>query len=217
MGTTLLKKVWDLHTVRQLPTGQTQLFIGLHLVHEVTSPQAFDELRAQRLEGRAPGSHIRHRRSHRADESADAPVHRRDGRRHDGLARAQRARVRSSLCWSRRRSAGHRARDRTGARTDAARHDDRVRRQPHLDTRRVRRGRVRHRHVAGTRRARLAVPGARAAQGAPHPRDRRAAERRLREGRHPCNHPAARRAEVATATPTSTPATSSIACRWTSA
>jgi 3-isopropylmalate/(R)-2-methylmalate dehydratase large subunit len=45
MGTTLLEKVWDLHTVRQLPTGQTQLFIGLHLVHEVTSPQAFDELR----------------------------------------------------------------------------------------------------------------------------------------------------------------------------
>src|SRR4026207_2269269 len=45
MGTTLLKKVWDLHTVRQLSTGQTQLFIGLHLVHEVTSPQAFDALR----------------------------------------------------------------------------------------------------------------------------------------------------------------------------
>ena len=45
MGTTLLKKVWDLHTVRLLPTGQTQLLIGLHLVHEVTSPQAFDMLR----------------------------------------------------------------------------------------------------------------------------------------------------------------------------
>jgi 3-isopropylmalate/(R)-2-methylmalate dehydratase large subunit len=45
MGQTLLKKVWDLHTVRPLPTGQTQLFIGLHLVHEVTSPQAFDTLR----------------------------------------------------------------------------------------------------------------------------------------------------------------------------
>jgi len=45
MGKTLLQKVWDLHTVRQLPTGQTQLFIGLHLVHEVTSPQAFDALR----------------------------------------------------------------------------------------------------------------------------------------------------------------------------
>ncbi|HLG57632.1 MAG TPA: 3-isopropylmalate dehydratase large subunit [Vicinamibacterales bacterium] len=47
MGKTLLQKVWDLHTVRQLPTGQTQLFIGLHLVHEVTTPQAFDELRAR--------------------------------------------------------------------------------------------------------------------------------------------------------------------------
>jgi 3-isopropylmalate/(R)-2-methylmalate dehydratase large subunit len=45
MGTTLLRKVWDLHTVRQMPSGQTQLFIGLHLVHEVTSPQAFDALR----------------------------------------------------------------------------------------------------------------------------------------------------------------------------
>ncbi|MBI4888947.1 MAG: 3-isopropylmalate dehydratase large subunit [Acidobacteria bacterium] len=47
MGHTLLQKVWDLHTVRTLPTGQTQLFIGLHLVHEVTSPQAFDALRAR--------------------------------------------------------------------------------------------------------------------------------------------------------------------------
>jgi 3-isopropylmalate/(R)-2-methylmalate dehydratase large subunit len=47
MGQTLLQKVWDAHAVRQLPTGQTQLFIGLHLVHEVTSPQAFDMLRAR--------------------------------------------------------------------------------------------------------------------------------------------------------------------------
>src|SRR5215211_3161145 len=45
MRQTLLQKVWDKHAVRTLPTGQTQLFIGLHLVHEVTSPQAFDALR----------------------------------------------------------------------------------------------------------------------------------------------------------------------------
>ena len=38
---TLFDKVWDLHTVGTLPSGQTQLFIGLHLIHEVTSPQAF--------------------------------------------------------------------------------------------------------------------------------------------------------------------------------
>ena len=47
MPSTLLQKVWDAHTVRRLPNGQTQLFIGLHLVHEVTSPQAFDMLRAR--------------------------------------------------------------------------------------------------------------------------------------------------------------------------
>jgi len=42
---TLFEKVWNAHTVRTLSSGQTQLFVGLHLVHEVTSPQAFDMLR----------------------------------------------------------------------------------------------------------------------------------------------------------------------------
>src|SRR4026208_1483611 len=42
MGSTLLEKVGDAHTVRKLPNGQTQLFVGLHLIHEVTTPQAFD-------------------------------------------------------------------------------------------------------------------------------------------------------------------------------
>src|SRR6476660_6885595 len=45
MGKTLLEKVGELHKVRTLPTGPTQLFIGLHLIHEVTTPQAFDALR----------------------------------------------------------------------------------------------------------------------------------------------------------------------------
>jgi 3-isopropylmalate/(R)-2-methylmalate dehydratase large subunit len=47
MAETLFKKVWDAHTVRTLPNGQTQLFIGLHLIHEVTTPQAFDMLNAR--------------------------------------------------------------------------------------------------------------------------------------------------------------------------
>ncbi len=45
----LFNKVWDLHTVRSLSGGQTQLFIGLHLIHEVTSPQAFAILRERGL------------------------------------------------------------------------------------------------------------------------------------------------------------------------
>ncbi len=49
MGRTLYRKVWDSHAVRVLPTGQTQLFVGLHLIHEVTSPQAFDAVRARGL------------------------------------------------------------------------------------------------------------------------------------------------------------------------
>ena len=54
MGRTLLDKVWDAHTVRELPNGQTQLFIGLHLVHEVTSPQAFQMLAERGLTVRYP-------------------------------------------------------------------------------------------------------------------------------------------------------------------
>ena len=50
----LLEKVWDAHTVRELPSGQTQLFIGLHLIHEVTSPQAFAMLRELELPVRFP-------------------------------------------------------------------------------------------------------------------------------------------------------------------
>jgi 3-isopropylmalate/(R)-2-methylmalate dehydratase large subunit len=45
MPDTLFRKVWNAHAVRVLPSGQTQLFVGLHLLHEVTSPQAFDMLR----------------------------------------------------------------------------------------------------------------------------------------------------------------------------
>ena len=45
MSKTLFDKVWDAHTVRVLPNGMTQLLIGTHLIHEVTSPQAFGMLR----------------------------------------------------------------------------------------------------------------------------------------------------------------------------
>src|SRR5438874_4545342 len=47
MADTLFQKVWNAHAVRTLPSGQTQLFVGLHLIHEVTTPQAFDMLRQQ--------------------------------------------------------------------------------------------------------------------------------------------------------------------------
>jgi 3-isopropylmalate/(R)-2-methylmalate dehydratase large subunit len=54
MASSLLDKVWDAHTVRTLPSGQTQLLIGLHLIHEVTSPQAFQGLRELKVPVRMP-------------------------------------------------------------------------------------------------------------------------------------------------------------------
>ncbi|MBN2718400.1 MAG: 3-isopropylmalate dehydratase large subunit [Deltaproteobacteria bacterium] len=45
MGKNLYNKVFERHAVEQLPSGQYQLLIGLHMVHEVTSPQAFAMLR----------------------------------------------------------------------------------------------------------------------------------------------------------------------------
>jgi 3-isopropylmalate/(R)-2-methylmalate dehydratase large subunit len=54
MGKTLFDKVWDAHTVRKIKNGHTQLLIGTHLIHEVTSPQAFGMLRDLGLKVRYP-------------------------------------------------------------------------------------------------------------------------------------------------------------------
>jgi 3-isopropylmalate/(R)-2-methylmalate dehydratase large subunit len=54
MAGTLFDKIWDAHAVRELPNGQTQLYVGLHLIHEVTTPQAFDMLAARGWGVRAP-------------------------------------------------------------------------------------------------------------------------------------------------------------------
>ena len=71
---TLSQKVWDRHVVRSEAGEPDLLYIDLHLVHEVTSPQAFDGLR---INGRArppARPHDRHRgpqRAHRSDRPTD--------------------------------------------------------------------------------------------------------------------------------------------------
>lgn len=54
MGKTLSEKVWDEHVVRSAPGEPDLLFIDLHLLHEVTSPQAFDGLRLANRSVRRP-------------------------------------------------------------------------------------------------------------------------------------------------------------------
>src|SRR5499427_4267517 len=51
---TLFDKLWEAHVVRETPGEPTLLYIDLHLVHEVTSPQAFDGLRAAGRRVRRP-------------------------------------------------------------------------------------------------------------------------------------------------------------------
>ena len=55
MAKNLFQKVWDAHAVRELSNGQTQLLIGTHLIHEVTSPQAFGMLRDLGIKVKYPG------------------------------------------------------------------------------------------------------------------------------------------------------------------
>ena len=51
---TLFEKIWDAHVVAQAPDSPAALYIDLHLVHEVTSPQAFEGLRKRGIKARRP-------------------------------------------------------------------------------------------------------------------------------------------------------------------
>jgi 3-isopropylmalate/(R)-2-methylmalate dehydratase large subunit len=55
---TLYDKVWEKHKITELPNGQDQLFIGLQLLHEVTSPQPFSELRERGIEVPYPDRNV---------------------------------------------------------------------------------------------------------------------------------------------------------------
>lgn len=54
MGKTLFDKIWDKHLVKTLPSGDSIIYIDRHLVHEVTSPQAFEGLRLAKRKVRRP-------------------------------------------------------------------------------------------------------------------------------------------------------------------
>ena len=54
MGRTLAEKVWEDHVVRRTAGEPDLLYIDLHLIHEVTSPQAFDGLRLSGRKVRRP-------------------------------------------------------------------------------------------------------------------------------------------------------------------
>ena len=80
MGSTLFEKVWEQHVVREVPGEPTLLYVDIHLVHEVTSAQAFEGLR---LAGRGV------RRPELTVATMDHSVPTTDGPVTDELARLQ--------------------------------------------------------------------------------------------------------------------------------
>ena len=209
--TTLLDKIWADARGRRRP--------DLH--RPAPRPRGHERAGVRRPAARRP--HGSPARPHARDRRPQRPDRRHAGRRADqgrALARAGRdARaqlrgVRDPRLLARLRPPGHRSRDRAGARHHAAGHDDRLRRQPHGDARRVRRARVRHRHERGRARAGDAVP--RPAQAAldADPLRGRARLRRHGQGPDPRDDRPDRRRRAPSATSSSTPARRSRRSRW---
>ncbi len=189
MAGTLAEKVWDAHIVRRGTEGAPDLlYIDLHLVHEVTSPQAFEGLRLAGRPVRRPDLTI-------ATEDHNTPTLDIDRPIADTTSRTQIQTLRNNAkeFGVRIHSLGDADQGIVhvvgpAARADHAGPDRRLRRLPHLDPRRVRRARVRHRDERG--RARPGDPDA-AAQPVPDDGDhrrRRPAARHDRQGHHPGRH-----------------------------
>ena len=150
---TLYDKIWDDHLVDEQPDGTCLIYIDRHLVHEVTSPQAFEGLRTAGRKVHAPDKTLAvvDHNVPTTDRSKPNP----DPESAEQIAALARERqgFRHRIFRRVRQAPGHRAHHRARAGLHAARHHDRVRRQPHRDARRVRRARLRHRHVGSRARA----------------------------------------------------------------
>ncbi|TGE06608.1 3-isopropylmalate dehydratase large subunit [Hymenobacter fodinae] len=82
MAKTLFDKIWDAHVVREVAGGLTVFYIDRHLIHEVTSPQAFDELTARGLTLRRPEQIV-------ATADHNVPTRHQDQPIQDPLSRSQ--------------------------------------------------------------------------------------------------------------------------------
>ena len=153
MPRTIIEKLWDSHVVHEQPGAPTLLFIDLHLVHEVTSPQAFQGLRERGLKVRRPDLTIATADHSIPTTDRSLPIVDQIAAKQLDATGSQLRRVRHSLPGRPQRAAGHRPRHRAGTRTHAARHDRGLRRQPHRHPRSVRRAGFRHRHQRSGARA----------------------------------------------------------------
>ena len=211
---TLYDKIWDDHLVANNEDGTSLIYIDRHLVHEVTSPQAFEGLRLNKRKVRASRAHAGRGRSQRADHRPLAAQSRSRERHPDRDAGREHPRFRHRVLRPLRQAAGHRPHRRPRAGLYPARHDHRLRRQPHLDPRRLRRAGARHRHVRG--RARARDPDADPAEGQEHAGDASTGSCRPASPPRTSSSPSSARSAppAAPATSSSTPAKPSARSRW---
>ena len=185
---TMYDKIWDDHVVETGADGTSLLYIDRHLVHEVTSPQAFEGLRLSGRKVRAPEKTL---------AVVDHNIQTTD--RSHGIADPESRLQVEQLAENAREFGieyydefdpppGRRPHHRPGAGLHPAGDDDHLRRQPHLDPRRLRRVRPRRRHQRG--RARAGDADADPVEGEEHEgrRRRQARRRRHRQGHHPFHH-----------------------------
>ena len=179
---TMFEKIWDAHVVHQDPGQDAILYVDLHLVHEVTSPQAFEGLRLSGRPVRRPELTVA-----TVDHSiptwertrpTEGPYRRAADRHHA----AERERQPSAVLRHTQRRAGHRPRDRTSVGIHQAGNAHRMRGQSHVHPRGLRvdghgnrdhAGRARSRHPvrpAGQPEDHGSSPDRQPAPGSPLPR-----------------------------------------------
>ncbi len=186
-GQTLYDKLWHNHVVVQRDDGSALIYIDRHLIHEVTSPQAFEGLRLAGRNpvaaGRQPGG-AGSQRAHRAGGAQ----RRCRGHRRPGIAaagadpRRQLSGLRHRRVRNQRPPPGHRPCGGPGAGRNPAGHDGGLRRFPHLHPRRPGRPGPRHRHLGGGACAGHPVPDPAENEKHAGAHRRRAADRGDRQG-----------------------------------
>ena len=185
---TLYDKIWDDHLIEEDPDGASLIYIDRHIVHEVTSPQAFEGLRLSGRKVHAPDKTL-------LVVDHNVPTTDRHLPNPDPESAAQIAYLAENAKFFNLeyydefdQAPGHRPHHRPGAGLHAARRDAGLRRQPYRDQRRVRRARLRHRHLGS--RARAGDADADPVEIEEHARGgrRQAAARRHRQGHHPRHH-----------------------------
>ena len=176
---TLAEKIWDAHVVHAADGEPDLLFIDLHLVHEVTSPQAFDGLRLAGRTVRRPDLTVATADHNVPTTDIDKPVADPISAKQLEVLDGQLRRVRHHRAtrWATpNQGIVHVIGPELGLTQPG--HDHRLRRQPHLDPRRLRRPGLRHRDQRG--RARPGHPDA--APDAPGHHGRRASRATLPPG-----------------------------------